>query len=119
MPFTAHFLSPSKPETDRMSLTDLGKAVVHSILEPILCGATYYTGYAALRLLGVRRTRLAPYGLFGERNAVKEGQLVPDWSPWLHERDGKPMLKAEATCVVGLAIGIGTAIELYHFAGGN
>lgn len=119
MPFTALFLLPSEPETHRMPLTDLGKTVVHSILEPILYGATYYTGYATLRLLGVGPTRLAPYGLFGERNAVKGGQLVPDWSPWLPERDGKPMLKAEATCLLGLAIGIGTAIALYHLTGGN
>ncbi|MGB1129855.1 MAG: hypothetical protein ACPG4K_07385 [Haloferula sp.] len=72
------------------------------ILEFIVLGTAYWTGWILLKLLSWGRLRIAPFKTLETRNRTKGKPWLGDWSIWLHNHSGSKSLKADASCLTGL-----------------
>jgi hypothetical protein len=89
----------------------IGELILRPILELVVYGVFYWTGYLFLKGSSFGTIRLAPLSTTVEGHKTKWYQI--DWSLWVHRpRQGKA-LKAECTCLVGLVIWLAVGYGIY------
>ena len=90
-------------EENRMPLGEtIGEVILRPILELVLYGLTYWTGFLLLKVVTFGAIRLAPLTSLEEKNRSKRKWHQIDWSIWLHRPMQGRALKAECTCLVGM-----------------
>ena len=77
------------------------------VLEIIVFGLAYWTGFIALKILSLGTLNLAPMKTMGRKNRGKTGKKQEGWRIWFFQRQmrGKE-LRMEITCLVGILIWI-------------
>jgi hypothetical protein len=83
------------------------------LLEIILYGFCYWTGYILLSALSFGRLQLAPFSTIEERNRKKGKKCSFDWSIWLHRPQKSKVLKAEATTCVGALVWAAIGLTIF------
>jgi hypothetical protein len=91
----------------------IGEVILRPILELVLYGLTYWTGFLLLKAVTVGGIRLAPLTSIEEKNRSKRKWHQIDWSIWLHRPMQGRFLKAECTCVVGIMALVAVGFGLY------
>jgi len=89
----------------------IGEALLRGVFELIFYTLAYYTGAMALWILTFGRIRLAPLNSIDSTNRKKNRWT--DWSIWLERGARGRALKAECTCLVGLAVWVAIGFGLY------
>ena len=85
-------------------------------LEIVFHGFAYWTGFIVLKVLSFGTLALAPLATLGERN---RGKKKIDRGIWLHRPAQGKALKAEVTCVAGIACWIALAFAIHAAIGGT
>lgn len=80
----------------------IGEVILRPILELVLYGLSYWTGYLLLKTISFGGIRLAPLATIAEKNRSKKKWHQIDWGIWLHRPMQGRALKAECTCFVGM-----------------
>jgi hypothetical protein len=91
----------------------IGETILRPILELILYGITYWTGFFLLKAVTLGSIRLAPLTSIQEKNRSKKKWHQIDWSIWLHRPMQGRMLKAECTCLAGLLVWVAIGFGIY------
>jgi hypothetical protein len=104
-------LSPTQSARNSPEMP-VGELIAEVILEIVLYGVAYFTGYVVLKAVALGTLRLAPLSTFEERNRGKTGRRG-DWSIWLHKTGSGRMLKAECVMAVGILTWAAAAIMIY------
>lgn len=92
----------------------IGEVILRAVLEPVLCGLSYWTGFLILKAISLGAIRLAPLTSLGEKGRNKRKWYQVDWSIWhLSPKRGRA-LKAEFTCLVGCLVWIAVGIGIFH-----
>ena len=89
----------------------IGEVLLRGVLEIVVCGIGYWTGFIFLKAVSFGRLRLAPLGTYGDRNR-KERKWYQNTSIWLHRPMQGRALKAEFTIFIGLMIYLAAIITL-------
>ncbi len=89
----------------------IGEVLLRGVFEVIFYTFFYYTGALALWILTLGQIRLAALGSIESTNRNKNRWT--DWSVWLHKGDGRKVLKAECTCLVGVFVWIAIGFSAY------
>ena len=72
----------------------IGEAILRAIVELVLYGLTYWTGFLLLKAVTLGAIRLAPLTSIEEKNRSKKKWHQIDWSIWLHRPMQGRALKA-------------------------
>jgi|GEM_PF-1365963 len=91
----------------------IGELVLRPILELVLYGLSYWTGFLLLKVVTFGAIRLAPLTSIEERNRSKRKWNQLDWSIWLHRPMQGRALKAECTCLVGILLWVAVGFGIY------
>jgi hypothetical protein len=91
----------------------IGEVILRPILELVLYGLTYWTGYPLLKAVTFGSIRLAPLTSIEEKNRSKRKWHQIDWSIWLHRPMQGRALKAECTCLVGMLVWAAVGFAIY------
>lgn len=83
------------------------------VLEVVIYGVAYWTGYVVLKVVSFGRLRLAPLMTIEERNRSKIKRRQMDCSIWLRRPMQGKALKAEMTCVVGVMCWVAVGFGVY------
>lgn len=94
-------------------LETIFEVVVRTIIELIIYGLFYWTGFAFLKIISFGKIKLAPFVTYQEKNRSKKKRHQMDWSIWLHRPLQGRMLKAECTCLVGLFVWVAIICVTY------
>ena len=93
----------------------IGEIIVRPILEIVLCGIAYWTGFVFLKSVTFGAIRLAPFATIDERNRSERKQkwYQVDWNIWLHRPMQGRFLKAEWTVLVGILVLVAAGCCIY------
>lgn len=91
----------------------IGEAVLRPILEFVLYGLSYWTGFLLLKAVTFGAIRLAPLTSIEEKNRSKRKWHQLDWSVWLHRPMQGRALKAEFVCLVGILVWVAIGFGIY------
>ena len=91
----------------------IGEVILRAIVELVLYGLTYWTGFLLLKAVTFGTIRLAPLTSIEEKNRSKKKWHQIDWSIWLHRPMQGRALKAECTCVVGMMALASIGLAIY------
>jgi len=94
----------------------IGELILRPILEIVICGIAYWSGYIVLKTISFGSMPLAPFTTLQEKNRSKQKWNQIDWSIWLHRPMKGRELKADVTTLIGflclVAIGVGCYFTL-------
>ena len=93
----------------------IGEIIIRPILEIVLYGIAYWTGFIFLKTVTFGTIRLAPFTTMNEKNRSKRKQkwYQSDWDIWLHRPMQGRSLKAECTLIVGLLVWAVVGCSIY------
>ncbi|RJR44162.1 MAG: hypothetical protein C4576_13325 [Desulfobacteraceae bacterium] len=91
----------------------IGEMILRPILELVLYGLSYWTGFVVLKTVSIGTIRLAPLLTIQEKNRGKRKWYQVDWGIWLHRPMQGRALKAECTCLVGLLVWVAVGFGIY------
>ena len=97
----------------------IGEVILRPILELLLYGISYWTGFIALKILTAGAIRIAPLTTITEKNRSRRKWHQIDWSIWLHRPMQGRALKAECTCVVGMIVWVAIGTWFYFGTEGD
>jgi hypothetical protein len=97
----------------------IGEVILRPILELVLYGLTYWTGFLLLKTVTFGTIRLAPLTSIEEKNRSKKKWPQIDWSIWLHRPMQGRALKAECTCLVGMVVLVAVGLGIYFVTRAN
>lgn len=92
-----------------------GELIIRPLLEIVLYGLAYWTGFVFLKTITFGTIRLAPLMTIEERNRSKRKQkwYQSDWNIWLHRPMQGRFLKAECTLIVGILVWVAVGCGIY------
>ena len=91
-------------------LAELGLGLV---LECVLYGLSYWTGFLVLKVSTLGTLNLAPLLSIGKRRKRKQGMKKPDLGVWVSIGKQRRALSAEVVCLVGVLTWIVTGVVYY------
>lgn len=91
----------------------IGELILRPILEVVVYGIAYWTGFAFLKAATFGSIRLAPLTTIYEKNRSKQKWYQADWSIWLHRPMQGRVLKAECTLIVGILVWTVVGFSIY------
>lgn len=96
----------------------IGEIIIRPILEIVICGLAYWTGYVFLKAVTFGAMKLAPISMIDEKNRSKKNKKFyqVDWGIWLHLPMKGRFLKAECTIIVGFIIWLISGCVIYFCA---
>ena len=91
----------------------VGEVILRPIMEVVVCGLSYVTGYLVLKLVTLGNIDLAPLARLHERRGGKKKWYQVDWGLWIDASKSRKLLKAEWTCTVGIVILVAVGVAIY------
>ena len=91
----------------------IGELILRPILEIVICGIAYWTGYLVLKAISFGSIPLAPFTTMQEKNRSKRKWNQIDWSIWLHRPMKRRELKADVTILTGILFLVGIGFVCY------
>jgi hypothetical protein len=93
----------------------IGEIIIRPILEIVLNGIAYWTGFILLKTVTFGTIRLAPFTTMNDKNRSKRKQkwYQSDWDIWLHRPMQGRSLKAECTLIVGILVWVIVGCGVY------
>ena len=93
----------------------IGEIIIRPIVEIVVYGLAYWTGFLFLKAVTLGSIRLAPFSTMDEKNR-KEKKMKwyqGDWDMWLHRPMKGSFLKAECTLLVGFMVCLILGLSIY------
>lgn len=93
----------------------IGEIIIRLILEIVLYGITYWTGFVFLKMVTFGAIRIAPLTTIDEKNRSKKKQkwYQCDWNIWLHRPMQGRALKAGCSLIVGFLVWVIVGFCIY------
>jgi len=93
----------------------IGEIIIRPILEIVIYGLAYWTGYLFLKTVTLGSIRLAPFTSIDEKNRSEKNKkwYQGSWDMWLHLPMKGRFLKAECTLIVGFLVWLVVGLSIY------